>query len=140
MSNWLVKSEPYKYSFNDLKKDKITIWDGVRNYQARNNLQRMKVGEKVLFYHSNEGKEIVGVAKVSKTAYPDPTAKRDKEDWVVVELTYIKSLSRPIKLGELKSSQGFETMQLVTNPRLSVQEVNNDHFAQVLKLSGTSIS
>ena len=140
MANWLVKSEPYKYSFDDLKDAKTDYWDGIRNYQARNNMRKMKVGDKVFFYHSNEGKEIVGIAKVVKEAYPDPTASKEEQDkWDVVDLKYVKPLSRPVKLGEIKSTPGFETMQLVTNSRLSVQEVSNDHWAMVMKLSGTSL-
>lgn len=141
MAYWLMKSEPYKYSFDDLKKAKTDLWDGVRNYQARNNMRKMRIGDLVFFYHSNEGKEIVGIAKVTKEAYPDPTAKKEEQDkWDVVDITYVKPLTRPISLGEIKSTPGFETMALVKNPRLSVQEVSNDHWAQILKLSGTSVS
>jgi len=100
MKYWLVKSEPFKYSWNMMLKDKVTYWDGVRNYQARNNLKSMKKGDFVMFYHSNEGKEIVGITKVVKEFYQDPTTNDDR--WVVVDLKVFKSLKRSISLQEIK--------------------------------------
>jgi predicted RNA-binding protein with PUA-like domain len=93
MNHWLVKSEPFKYSWEKFNKDGVTFWDGVRNYQARNNLRDMREGDLVLFYHSNEGKEVVGIAKVVKEAYQDPTT--DDTNWLVVDLSPVESLKKP---------------------------------------------
>src|SRR5215207_4302215 len=101
MAYWLVKSEPSTYSFDQLVKDKVTFWDGVRNYAARNHLKSMKKNDEVLFYHSNEGLEIVGIAKVAKEAYKDPTT--DEDAWVVVDLKPHKRLKKPVLLTQIKS-------------------------------------
>jgi len=100
MNYWLVKSEPFKYSWDQLQKDKKTFWDGVRNYAARNNLRDMKKGDEVFFYHSNEGLEIVGIAMVVKEAYQDPTT--DDKNWVVVDISPVKKLKKPFPLLKLK--------------------------------------
>ncbi len=103
MAYWLVKSEPNSYSWEQFQKDGKTFWDGVRNYAARLHLNAMKKGDEVFFYHSNEGLEILGIAKVIKEAYPDPTAK--EEGWVVVDLKPVKSLNRPVTLKEIKEQR-----------------------------------
>jgi predicted RNA-binding protein with PUA-like domain len=123
MNHWLVKSEPFKYSWDQLVKDKKTVWDGVRNYAARNNLRAMKKGDLVFFYHSNEGLEIVGIAKVVKEHYPDPTTK---EDWSVVEFAPFKALKKPVSLETIKKDKKLAGMQLVKLSRLSVSAVNPD--------------
>lgn len=131
-SAYLVKSEPYKYSFDQLLKDGRTVWDGVRNFEARNTLRAMKKGDVVLYYHSNEGKEIVGVAQVAKTAYQDPTTD---EDWSVVELEPVKTLKRPIGLAELKVHPLLSQMALVRRSRISVTPVTDAELEAVLALS-----
>lgn len=133
---WLVKSEPYKYPFDALVKDKKTIWDGVRNHEARNNLRAMKKGDLVLFYHSNEGKEIVGVAKVLKEAYQDPTTE---EDWSVVELGPVAKLEEPVTLATLKAEAAFSKMEILRRSRLSVVHVTGPEFKAVLKRARTSL-
>lgn len=126
MRYWLVKSEPYKYSWNDMIKDNTTYWDGVRNYQARNNLKAMKKGDLVFFYHSNVGKEIVGITTVTREFYQDPTTEDEK--WVVVDLKFKKSLKRSITLDEIKNDKKLQEMSLVKQSRLSVMEVKKSHF------------
>lgn len=133
MNYWLVKSEPSKYSWQQFLKDKKTFWDGVRNYAARNNLREMKKGDEVLFYHSNEGMEIVGVAMVVKEAYQDPTT--EDKNWVVVDLKPVKTLKRPVTLAEIKTTYFLENMELVKNSRLSVQKVTPDEWKLVMKIS-----
>lgn len=137
MAHWLVKSEPYKYAFAELQKDKRTTWDGVRNFEARNNLRAMKKGDLLLFYHSNEGKEIVGVAKVLREAYPDPTA--EGEDWSVVDIGPVKALAEPVTLAAIKADAKLADMQLLRRSRLSVVPVTPAEFAHVLALSGTKL-
>jgi predicted RNA-binding protein with PUA-like domain len=134
MNYWLVKSEPLKYSWEQFLKDKKTFWDGVRNYAARNNLRAMKKGDEVLFYHSNEGMEIVGVAMIVKEAYQDPTT--EDKNWVVVDLKPVKSLKKPVTLTEIKATPEFENMELVKNSRLSVQKVTPDEFKLIMEMSG----
>ena len=134
MNYWLAKSEPSKYSFDQLVKDKKTIWDGVRNYAARNNLRAMKKGDQVLFYHSNEGKEIVGIAEVAKEAYQDPTT--EDTNWVVVELKPIKALPEPVTLAAIKAEPSLATIELVRLSRLSVSIVTPNEFKKVLKMGG----
>jgi predicted RNA-binding protein with PUA-like domain len=129
---WLVKSEPFKYSWDDLVKDGSTYWDGVRNAQARNNLQAMKQGDHVLYYHSNEGKEVVGVAQVTKTAYPDPTT--DDERWVVVEVAPLQSLARAVTLAEIKADAKLAKIPLVTQSRLSVMPIPKPAFDRIVSL------
>ncbi|MGN6490924.1 MAG: EVE domain-containing protein [Agriterribacter sp.] len=134
MSYWLVKSEPFKYSFDQLEKDKQTFWDGVRNYAARNHLKAMKKGDEVFFYHSNEGLEIVGIAKVAKEHYPDPTA--DDDTWVVVDLKPHKRLKKPVSLEQIKADKRLADMALVRLGRLSVQPVTEKEWKIVLELAG----
>jgi len=136
MNYWLVKQEPEDYSWADFVKDKTTAWTGVRNYQARNNLRAMKKGDTVLFYHSGSGKEIVGLARVVKTAYPDPTAKEG--DWVCVELSPVKPLNRAVSLAEVKSDMALKDIALVKNSRLSVMPVMPAQFQRVLRLTLTT--
>ena len=133
MNYWLVKSEPSKYSWYQFVKDKKTFWDGVRNYGARNNLRDMKKGDEVFYYHSNEGMEIVGIAKVEKESYQDPTT--DNKNWVVVDLKPVKKLKKPVTLSEIKAEPKLENMELVKNSRLSVQKVTKDEWNEVLKMS-----
>ena len=134
MNYWLVKSEPSKYSWDQLVKDKKTFWDGVRNYAARNNLRAMKKGDEVFFYHSNEGMEIVGIAKVAKEAYQDPTT--EDKNWSVIDLSPIKPLKHFVTLVQIKDEPKLKEMELVKNSRLSVQKVSNDEWKQILKMSG----
>lgn len=134
MNYWLVKSEPFKYSWEDLLKDKATFWDGVRNYAARNNLKAMKAGDPVLFYHSNEGLEIIGIAEVVREAYPDPTI--EDERWVAVDLKPVKTLPKPVKLAEIKKEEALRDMALVKFSRLSVSPVKEEEFKIILSLGG----
>jgi predicted RNA-binding protein with PUA-like domain len=134
MSYWLVKSEPFKYSWDQFVKDKQTFWDGVRNYGARNNLKAMKKGDEVLFYHSNEGVEIVGIAKVVKEFYQDPTT--DEEAWVVVDLKPVKKLKKPVTLAMVKVEKKLANMDLVRLGRLSVQTVKPEEWDVVMELAG----
>ncbi len=130
---WLVKSEPFKYSWDQFVKDKQTFWDGVRNYQARNNLQQMKKGDEVFFYHSNEGKEIVGIAKVSKEAYQDPTTTDER--WVCVDLKPVKKLKNPVTLAQLKAEKKLANLALVKQGRLSVSPVSEEEWNTILEMS-----
>ena len=135
MSHWLIKSEPSKYSFNQLIADKVTFWDGVRNYGARNNLQAMKKGEEVFFYHSNEGLEIVGIAKVAKEAYQDPTTPEPA--WVVVDFKPVKKLKKPVSLVTIKADKRLATIELVRLGRLSVSKVTDEEWEIIKELSET---
>ena len=134
MNYWLVKSEPFKYSWEQFKADGLTFWDGVRNYQARNNLNAMKKGDKVLFYHSNEGLAIVGIAQVAKEAYQDPTT--NETAWVVVDLKPMKALKRPVTLAEMKTVEELSNLSLIKQSRLSVCPVTPKEFETILKLGG----
>lgn len=134
MKYWLVKSEPYKYPFDQLIKDKKTTWDGVRNYAARNFLKEMKKEDQVLFYHSNEGKEIVGIAKVAKEYYQDPTT--DDTNWVVVDLAPLRKLKRTVTLEQVKADKLLKEMKLIKLSRLSVQPVTEAEFDRVMELAG----
>ena len=131
---WLVKSEPFKYSWDQFVKDKQTFWDGVRNYGARNNLKAMKKGDEVLFYHSNEGVEIVGVAKVVKEYYQDPTT--EDEAWVVVDLKPVRKLKKSVTLAQIKAEKRLSNMDLVRLGRLSVQSVKEEEWKIVMELAG----
>src|SRR6478672_3033171 len=131
MAYWLIKSEPFKYSWEQFVKDKQTFWDGVRNYAARNNLKAMKKGDEVFFYHSNEGMEIVGIAKVDKEAYPDP--KDDK--WVVVDLKPVKKLKKAVSLSQIKADKRLQDMALVRIGRLSVQPVKDDEWEMIMAMA-----
>ena len=134
MAYWLVKSEPFTYSWDQLVKDKQTFWDGVRNYAARNNLKAMKKGDEVLFYHSNEGLEIVGIARVAKEHYPDPTA--DDDTWVVVNIKHYKKLPKPVSLVQIKLDKRLADMALVRLGRLSVQPVTEKEWQIIMEMSG----
>ncbi len=134
MNYWLVKSEPFKYSWEQFLMEKKTFWDGVRNYAARNNLRAMKKGDQVLFYHSNEGLAIVGIAEVVKEAYQDPTT--DETAWVVVDLKPVKTLPVPVTLAAIKAEPGLVDMQLVRLSRLSVSAVADAEYKKVLAMGG----
>lgn len=133
-SYWLVKSEPFKYSWDQFVKDGLTFWDGVRNYQARNNLRGMKKGDLVFFYHSNEGLAIVGIAKVVKEAYQDPTT--EDPNWVVVDLKPVKKLPRPVTLAEMKADIRLENLSLIRQGRLSVCAITPDEWGAIEQLAG----
>ena len=134
MNYWLVKSEPFKYSWDQLVKDKKAVWDGVRNYAARNNLRAMKTGDQVFFYHSNEGMAIVGIAEVVKEAYQDPTT--DDINWVVVEIKPVKAIPKPVTLVDIKADKSLADMDLVRLSRLSVGAVKESEYKKVLKMGG----
>jgi predicted RNA-binding protein with PUA-like domain len=136
MQYWLVKQEPDDYSWADFVKDGRSAWTGVRNYQARNNLRAMSKGDLVFYYHSGEEKQVVGIAKVDKAAYPDPTAKEG--DWSSVDLVPVKPIAQPVTLKEMKSDSVLKEMLLVRNSRLSVVPVSKAQFEKLLKLSKTS--
>ena len=133
MQHWLVKSEPVKYSWEKFNKDGRTFWDGVRNYQARNNLRLMANGDLVMWYHSNEGKEIVGIAKVVKEAYQDPTT--DDTNWVVVELSPVEKLEKPVTLAQIKADEMLKDIQLLKLSRLSVASIKPEEFDYILQLA-----
>ena len=133
---WLVKSEPSHYSWDDLVKDGSTYWDGVRNAEARNNLRAMKVGDSVLFYHSNEGKQVVGVAEVSQGAYQDPTTDDDR--WLVVDLVPVKPMKQSVSLEQIKADPRLQQIPLVTKSRLSVIPIERSAFERILSLGKTS--
>lgn len=135
MSHWLVKSEPSTYSWDDLVKDGGTRWDGVRNYQARNNLQAMKKGDLVLYYHSGEGPAVVGIAKVVKESYPDPTTDDDR--WVAVDIEPVKPLKNPVPLASIKKEKGLQNIALLKQGRLSVVPVTKEEYDIILKMSGS---
>ena len=134
MAFWLVKSEPFKYSWDQFEKDGQTYWDGVRNYAARNNLKAMKKGDEVLFYHSNEGLEIVGVAQVVKEFYQDPTT--EEEALVAVDLKPVKKLAKPVSLKVIKNDERLSDMALLRLSRLSVQPVNEKEWQIIMELAG----
>ncbi|MBC8984797.1 EVE domain-containing protein [Pedobacter sp. N36a] len=129
---WLVKSEPFKYSWDQFNKDGRTFWDGVRNYQARNNLKAMKEGDFVLFYHSNEGKNVVGIAKVVKEFYQDPTT--DDIKWVVVDLAPVEALKTPVSLEQIKAEESLQDISLVRQGRLSVMPLKAEEFDKILEM------
>ncbi len=135
MAYWLVKSEPASYSWQQLEKDKQTIWDGVRNYAARNHLKAMKKGEEVFFYHSNEGLEIVGIARVAKEFYQDPST--GDQAWVVVDLKPYKKLKKPVALTQIKQDKRLTDMALVRLGRLSVQPVSEEEWKVIMELAET---
>ena len=135
MNYWLIKSEPFKYSWDQFVQDKQTFWDGVRNYQARNNLRAMKKGDLAFWYHSNEGMEIVGIAKVVKESYQDPTT--NDTAWLVVDFKPVKKLKKPVSLATVKADIRLEKMALVKAQRLSVQPVTPEEWAIILELAET---
>lgn len=134
MAYWLVKSEPSSYSWGQLEKDKETVWSGVRNYAARLHLRNMKKGDEVFFYHSNEGTVIVGIAKVAKESYQDPTTDDDR--WVAVDIKYHKKLKKPVTLDTIKKDKRLKDMALVRIGRLSVQPVTDAEWKVVMELAG----
>jgi len=149
-SYWLMKSEPDVYSIDDLKKAKVTMWDGVRNYGARNNMMEMKKGDEVLYYHSRQNPPaVVGVAKVSRESYPDPTQfdkknkyhdpKSPKDDprWHLVDVRFVKKFEREVSLHEIKDRKTLSDMVLVNNSRLSVQPVKKKEFDMIVKMGST---
>jgi predicted RNA-binding protein with PUA-like domain len=146
---WLMKSEPDVYSIDDLERDGSTMWDGVRNYRARNNMRVMKVGDQVLYYHSNQNPPaIVGVARVGREAYPDPTQfdrkskyydeKSDPDDprWSLVDIEFVAKLPHPVGLDDVKAEKALAEMELVRFGRLSVQSVRREEFERVRKMGG----
>jgi predicted RNA-binding protein with PUA-like domain len=133
MNYWLIKSEPVKYPYEQLEKDKSTVWDGVRNYAARINLRAMKKGDFLLFYHSNEGKDVVGIAKVTREFFPDPSAKEG--DWVAVEIAPYKKLKKSITLEQIKGDKILKGMELVRLSRLSVSPVRKEEYERIIELS-----
>lgn len=135
MAHWLIKSEPQKYSWEQFVIDKKTLWDGVRNYAARNNLRAMKKGEQVFFYHSNDGLEIVGIAKVAKVAYQDPTT--DDTNWVAVDFAPVKKLKKPVTLATIKADKRLENIALVRLSRLSVSPVTDEEWRIIKELGET---
>ena len=137
MQYWLVKQEPEKYPWAQFIKDKGTYWDGVRNYQARNNLRAMKKGDQVMYYHSVSEKSVVGVAKVTGEAYPDPTAKEG--DWSVVDLKPVKALTKPVSLEEIKKDSKLAEILLIKQSRLSVMPLKAREFKRILQLGQTKI-
>jgi len=132
MNHWLVKSEPFKYSWDKFNEDGRTFWDGVRNYQARNNLREMKEGDLVLFYHSNEGKNVVGVAKVVKESYQDPTT--EDQNWVVVDLSPVEALKNPVSLAQIKAEPSLADISLIRQGRLSVMPLKAAEFDKILEM------
>ena len=134
MAYWLAKSEPSTYSWDAFVKEKETCWSGVRNYAARLHLRAMKKGDEVFFYHSNEGVEIVGIAKVVKEAYQDPTTSDDR--WVAVDLKPVKKLKNPVTLAQIKAEKKLTNMALVRLGRLSVQPVTDEEWRIVMALAG----
>jgi predicted RNA-binding protein with PUA-like domain len=147
-SYWLMKSEPDAYSIDDLKKDKVTLWDGVRNYSARNNMMAMQKGDEVLFYHSRQDPPaVVGVARVAtKESYPDPTqfdkrsmyydakSSKEKPRWYLVDVRYVKKLKNQVPLEDIKARKTLADMVLVNNSRLSVQPVRKKEFDMIVKM------
>ena len=134
MAYWLIKSEPFKYSWDQFVKDKKTFWDGVRNYGARNNLKSMKKGEEVLFYHSNEGVEIVGIAKVVKEFYQDPTT--EETAWLVVDFKQVRKLKKTVTLVQVKADKRLVNMDLIRLSRLSVQSVKESEWEIIMEMAG----
>lgn len=134
MAYWLVKSEPSSYSWTQLEKDKQTVWSGVRNYAARLHLRNMKKGDEVFFYHSNEGTDIVGIARVVKESYQDPTTDDDR--WVAVDLKAQKKIKNPVSLETIKKDKRLKDMALVRIGRLSVQPVTDKEWNAIMELAG----
>ena len=133
MNHWLIKSEPFKYSWEQMLSDKRTFWDGVRNYQARNNLREMKEGDLCFFYHSNEGKEIVGIVKIVKEHYQDPTS--EDANWVVVDVAPFETLKKTVTLEQIKNDKRLANIGLVKQGRLSVMKLTQYEFDIILELS-----
>ena len=138
MSFWLIKSEPFVFSFSDLQRDGFSMWDGVRNYGARNFLRAMESEDILLFYHSNEGLEIVGIAKVLHTAYPDHTA--EKGDWSAIDIVPVKKLNRAVTLKEIKQHPELQDIGLIKQSRLSVMPVSDVQFDIIMQLAETKLN
>lgn len=136
MNYWLIKSEPFKYSWDQFEKEGQTLWDGVRNYAARNNLRAMKKGDRAFWYHSNEGLEIVGIAEIIREAYPDPTTPDPA--WVVVDVRPYKKLKKTVTLAAIKQEPRLANMDLIRLGRLSVQSVRPEEWSLILKMAGTT--
>ena len=134
---WLIKSEPNKYAWDDLVRDGKTYWDGVRNYEARNNLAAMKEGDLAFYYHSNKGKEVVGIVEIVASSYPDPTA--DDETWVAVDVAPRVAFTEPVSLAEIKQDPKLTEIQLVKRGRLSVVPVAPAEFRHIARLGKTTI-
>ncbi len=134
MAYWLIKSEPSVYSYSQLEKDKLTTWEGVRNYAARIHLRAMKKGDLAFFYHSNEGVEIVGIAKIAKEAYQDPSTTDER--WVAVDVAPFKRLKKPVPLSAIKDDKRLSQMALVRLGRLSVQPVTEEEWKIVTQMAG----
>jgi predicted RNA-binding protein with PUA-like domain len=136
MNYWLIKSEPFKYSWDQFEQEGQTLWDGVRNYAARNNLRAMKKGDRAFWYHSNEGLEIVGIAEIIREAYPDPTTPDPA--WVVVDVRPYKKLKKTVTLAAIKQEPRLANMDLIRLGRLSVQSVRPEEWSLILKMAGTT--
>ncbi|MCU0381212.1 MAG: EVE domain-containing protein [Chitinophagaceae bacterium] len=134
MAYWLLKSEPFKYPWEQLLKDKKTCWEGVRNYAARNNLRAMKKGDLAFFYHSNEGTAIVGIARIVGEAYQDPTTT--EEAWLAVDVAPVRTLKKPVTLAQVKAEPSLAQMALIRLGRLSVQPVTDEEWKKVLDMAG----
>lgn len=132
MNYWLVKSDPDTYGWEEMVADKTTFWDGVRNYAARNFMREMKKGDQVLFYHSQSDKEVIGIAKVSKEAYQDPTTDDDR--WSVVDLTVLKALRKPVSLAQIKAENRLSEIYLVKQSRLSVMPLKEEEFHLIIEM------
>ncbi len=132
---WLTKSEPDVYSWDRLVAEGRTVWDGVRNFQARNNLRAMKKGDLVLYYHSGDDKSVVGIAKVVREGYPDPSAKEG--DWTAVELAPVRPFKESVTLSAMKADKKLAGLALIKHSRLSVVPVGEAHFARILELGKT---
>lgn len=135
---WLVKQEPSSYSWSDFVADGETSWTGVRNFAARNNLRRMQKGDEVFFYHSGEGKAVIGIAKVTRTAYPDPTAKEG--DWSTVDLAAVKPLRLPVTLRDIKANSQLKGIPLVRQSRLSVMPLSEADFREISEMGSPRAS
>ena len=134
---WLMKSEPFKYSWDDLVRDGKTYWDGVRNYEARNNLAAMKKGDLAFYYHSNKGKEVVGIVEIVASSYPDPTI--DDDTWVVVDVAPRVAFTQPVSLATIKQDPKLSEIQLIRRGRLSVVPITSAEFRYVAKLGKTKV-
>lgn len=137
-SCWLVKQEPEAYSWDDLVKERVTSWTGVRNYTARNNLRKMGRDDEVLFYHSGEQKAVVGIARVKRTAYPDTTA--EEGDWSAVDLAPVRQLARPVTLAEIKATASLQKLPLIRQPRLSVMPIGAQEFRKIVEMGGGTVT
>lgn len=134
MNTWLLKTEPFTYSFSQLQKDKVTNWNNIRNYQARNFMRQMKKGDLVIIYHSGDEKAVVGIARVVKEAYPD-IDKENVGDWVQIDIESVEKLKNPITLSQLKSDKRFSDLLLIKQSRLSVMPISKDHFEIISKFN-----